>query len=155
VDVPIVFDDEVYARMFVKALMVQLFNHKFDIDDLIVPELIEECHHRAFAITGSPNWSFLYSGEKAEVVRAVVDKVVPVKVMDQKTGAVRIKKGGKQVIARDLFLEHIVNASVPMEFKAFHKVLMEEAGLTNCGASTYLYNLKTEFGLTTPRAVKK
>jgi hypothetical protein len=54
----------------------------------------------------------------------------------------KIKKGGKQVLAAELYALHVTNATTPMTNQEFIAVLMKELGMTKAGSTTYAYNCR-------------
>jgi hypothetical protein len=58
----------------------------------------------------------------------------------------RIKKGGKQLMAAELYRIHVLEAATPVDNQGFIKILMKEAGLTRGGATTYAYDCKKKYG---------
>lgn len=57
----------------------------------------------------------------------------------------KIKKGGKQILAAELYKKHVVEATNPVDNQGFIKILMSELGMTKAGATTYAYNCKKQF----------
>lgn len=69
---------------------------------------------------------------------------IDMKVSVNKDG--KIKKGGKQVLAAELYKKYVKDAAVPLDNQGFISVLVKELGMSKAGATTYNYNLKKEFG---------
>ena len=57
----------------------------------------------------------------------------------------KIKKGGKQILAVELYKKHVVETENPVDNQGFIKILMAELGMTKAGATTYAYNCKKQF----------
>ena len=57
----------------------------------------------------------------------------------------KIKKGGKQILAAELYKKHVVETENPVDNQGFIKILMAELGMTKAGATTYAYNCKKQF----------
>ena len=57
----------------------------------------------------------------------------------------KIKKGGKQILAVELYKKHVVEATNPVDNQGFIAILMKELGMTKAGATTYRYNLAKQF----------
>lgn len=58
----------------------------------------------------------------------------------------KIKKGGKQILAAELYKKHVIDAETPVDNQGFIKILMSELGMTKAGATTYAYNCKKAAG---------
>lgn len=58
----------------------------------------------------------------------------------------KIKKGGKEVLAAELYRIHITEAETPVDNQGFIAILVKELGMTKAGATTYNYNMKKKFG---------
>lgn len=54
----------------------------------------------------------------------------------------KIKRGGKQIMAAELFALHVTNAPVPLTNQQFIAVLMKDLGMSKAGAQTYAYNCR-------------
>lgn len=76
-------------------------------------------------------------------VQVAVAKGVELKVAVKADGS--IKKGGKQVLAVELYKVHVVNAKEPLNNQSFIAILMKELGMTKAGATTYAYNCRKQF----------
>lgn len=57
----------------------------------------------------------------------------------------KIKKGGKQILAVELYKKHVLETETPVDNQGFIKILMTELGMTKAGATTYRYNLAKQF----------
>jgi hypothetical protein len=57
----------------------------------------------------------------------------------------KIKKGGKQILAVELYKKHVVETENPVDNQGFIAILMKELGMTKAGATTYAYNCKKQF----------
>ena len=57
----------------------------------------------------------------------------------------KIKKGGKQILAAELYKKHVIETENPVDNQGFIKILMAELGMTKAGAITYAYNCKKQF----------
>jgi len=66
-----------------------------------------------------------------------------------------IKKGGKQLIAAELYKLHVLNSATPVDNQGMIKILMKELGMSKAGATTYNYDLKKKFGGVIVPKVKK
>lgn len=133
------FEDRLYARLYVKYLIEYLYNNGWKYNKN-VDELVEELHEKATKFVNDPNWSFL----SKEVIESDLD--VKAAVFVPKVGN-KIVRGGKQVLCKELFIEHIIDTTPPISFKELKQIFMKEVGLTDKGSNTYLHNLKSEYGM--------
>lgn len=87
----------------------------------------------------SPRYQFIYASElkPAEETKEIAGVDVAIKTNG------KIKKGGKQVIALQLFKDHVVGEGV--DNKTFVAILMKELDMSNAGATTYAYNSKKAY----------
>lgn len=157
-DVRIPFSDEVTARVFCKYLVQIGYESGYIFDD--IGSIIEECNRRTSKFVGDESWSFLWSKPDIENVKVAIKSVVvagmsAVATKVDAAGKVTIKKGGKNVLCGEMFLKHIVepmkSGGIPMSYKDFHQLIVDELGLTKLGANTYMYNEKTKHGLINAR----
>ncbi|RWZ83508.1 MAG: hypothetical protein EO766_17640 [Hydrotalea sp. AMD] len=150
------FDDELYARISVKKLMVELYYMKFELD-CEVKSLVQKVLAYAQHFCDDPAWSFLKSNEKdiideegnvilkpmQEVRQQVVEGIttkVAIKT-DAVTGKTKIKKGGKRILCLEMYRKHVVDEG--MSNKDFVKLIIEKLDLTQAGANTYAWNCKS------------
>jgi len=136
------FDNDIEARIFTKSLLVNMFKSNFSYGEEVL-ELATEYTNNFIA---NPFWSFLRSVDEVEVSNKVIgDSTVLLKPNG------KIKKGGKQIIAAELFEKHILNQPEPMSNKDFKALLIKELDMTILGASTYLNILRTKNGMVVKR----
>jgi hypothetical protein len=76
-------------------------------------------------------------------VKAVVEGI-DTKVAVKKDGS--IKKGGKQILAAELYKKHVLEATTAATNQEFIKILVKELGMSKAGATTYAYNCKKQLG---------
>lgn len=57
-----------------------------------------------------------------------------------------IKKGGKELLAAELYKKHVLESATPVDNQGFIAILVKELGMTKSGATTYNYNMKKKFG---------
>lgn len=151
-DCEVKFDDNLYARIFAKKLVQLIYRNSFVVEEDI-DELVERMHIETCEFVNDPKWSFLKSVAdedspvKAQTVQIVegIDLKVAVKVNEK--GEQKIKKGGKQVLAAELFKKYVLDAAEAVSNSEFIKILMKELNMTKAGANTYSYNLRKEHGL--------
>lgn len=113
-------------------------------DPLIVLDLAKIYADKYIA---NPNNQFHFA--KVEAVDNSVNKAV-VKGIDTKVAVRRdgkIKKGGKQVLAAELYKKYVLEATKPLDNQGFINKLMKELDMSKAGATTYAYNCKKQLGV--------
>ena len=105
--------------------------------------LIDRAFERVSELFKKHPWSApRVESQTAGPVVAVVEGI-DVKVEVKADG--KIKKGGKQILAAELYKKHVTDAETPVDNQGFIKILMAELGMTKAGATTYRYNLAKQF----------
>ena len=137
------FNDPVYAGVAVKALAVELFSVNFVVDE--PKEFLESAIDYATQFKNDPQWSFLWAQPEDDEMSSKVDdsKVQVVEGLDVKVAVKangKIKKGGKQILALELYKKHVVDATSPLNNQQFISLIMKELDMTKAGATTYAYN---------------
>lgn len=140
-DVDITFDDEVKARITSFAIIDNVLKSNCVVDD--VDELIKVSVKRADAFLSDPlnRWMFASQTSQTTDSSSMVALVDGVDTKVAVTSAGKIKKGGKEILAMDLYKLHVVDAATPLTNKEFVAVLMKELGMSLAGARTYSYNV--------------
>ncbi len=141
------FDDDLYARTCIGYLVKRLFRSGFYVEGTVA-DLVLDVYDDAQLFLDKPEWSFLKAEKDDSDDDRVSYKVIEVKqqVVEGINTAVvvkengKIKKGGKQVLAKDMYQKYVVVEG--MSNKDFVKRLMEELDMTQQGANTYAYNMK-------------
>lgn len=149
-----VFDDEIYARICIKKLVVDLYNNNFEID-ISSKFMLENVVEYADRFVMNPEWSFLKKVdgdgldadgnviERIEVKQLVVEGIdTKVAMKTDSSGNLKIKKGGKKVLAIEMYRKYVVDAIEPMLHSDFIKLMIKELDLTLAGSNTYGWNLK-------------
>lgn len=139
----VTFNDPVYAGVAVKALAVELFSVNFVVDE--PKEFLESALEYATQFKNDPQWSFLWAQPEDDEMSSKVDdsKVQVVEGLDVKVAVKangKIKKGGKQILALELYKKHVVDATSPLNNQQFISLIMKELDMTKAGATTYAYN---------------
>lgn len=138
IDREIDFSNEVEARIFIKKLMVELYEANYIINPIEIDNVVADCWEYTNNFVNNPEWNFLFS-KSEELIEGEVsntfNKVVP-KV---------IKKESKQDTVRRWYKELILDSAIPMLSKEFSKKLMDELGMSQQGSTTYLFNAKKYF----------
>lgn len=138
------FSDPVYAGLAVKALAVELFSVGFEVDE--PAEFLDTATEFATDFKNDPKWAFLWarpeddemSSKQDDSVKVQVVEGIDVKVAVKADG--QIKKGGKQILAMELFKQQVVDSTTPLTNQQFISLLMKELDMTKAGATTYAYN---------------
>lgn len=121
-----------------------------DISD--VDLLLAHAEEKAIAFVNNPANQYHWKAESAESLRLEGDLVTGGQVVQQQAAVLRDdgkpKRGSKQVRARELYLQHVINAETPMSNGDFINLLMRDplTQMSKSGATTYRYNLAKEFG---------
>lgn len=114
--------------------------------DLFEPsDVIAEAEKRSEALVKRMPWLNAQSTPSTTVQtsQVAVANGIDVKVEVKADG--KIKKGGKQILAVELYKKHVVEATNPVDNQGFIAILMKELGMTKAGATTYAYNCKKQF----------
>lgn len=139
--VPVRFDDKVHARIAVKSMIRDVMLYKCSIDNDDVQDIVSDAITYADNYRADPKNSYLWA--KPDEDEDVVQEVQTIAGCEQKV-AVRedgkIKKGGKQILAAELYNTHIKNNPTPMSNKEYIQLLMSTLDMTINGATTYAYN---------------
>lgn len=143
-----------YAVTIAQAAIEATIKQSGMVDD--VDLLMTEARSRAekFINTQSHGWMFAV----AEAVETSTEQVavavgVETKVAVKADGT--IKKGGKEILAAELYKKHVVDGVPPMSNQDFIKILIQQLGMTKSGASTYRYNMAKKFSSKIEAKVKK
>ena len=76
--------------------------------------------------------------ETAAVVEGIETKVAI-------TAEGKIKKGGKQILAVELYKKYVVESDTPLDNQGFVQLLMKELDMSKAGALTYSSNVRKQF----------
>lgn len=131
------FDNKYLAQCTMMYMVETIVKNGCNVDN--ADELVNNSRLKAAKHIDDPrykDWMYVvrqteYDGDTKEIAG------VNVAVKDDGN----VRRGGKQQIAAALFEQHVTNASEPMKRGPFINLLMEQAGMSKAGASTYWYNL--------------
>lgn len=140
------FDDDVFARVAAKAMINEVISAGCIIDDAQL--FVDEAKEYATNFCADPKWSFLWAQPESEASTKVEQTVRVVDDIDIKVAVKadgKIKKGGKQVLAFEMYKQHVVEADVPLSNQEFIALIMDKLDMTKAGATTYAYNAKNKF----------
>lgn len=138
------YDDIQFARFVAMKCGEEAMKLKGQIPD---PEafLVDiEASTKAFLESPKNGWLFVKATAVIPTEQKEVVEGLDVKVAVKKDGS--IKKGGKQVLAAELYKKHVLEAAKPATNQEFIKVLEKELGMSKAGATTYAYNCKKQLG---------
>lgn len=138
---PASYTDLTLARHVAQYVaQIAVAHESFDAEETI---MVAEAH--SAKIIGTMPWAFVKEEAttgQGETKSAIVEGI-DVKVAIKSDG--KIKKGGKQILAAELYKKHVTESETPLSNQDFIKVLMKELGMTKAGATTYRYNLAKQF----------
>jgi hypothetical protein len=115
-------------------------------------EVLANAKARAMKLLTSPEHKWMFAkairttdaGEQQAVVEGVDVKVAVKTAAD---GSVKIKKGGKEVLAEALYAKYVDSLNgAEYNNQAFIAILVKELGMSKAGATTYNYNMKKKHG---------
>lgn len=118
-------------------------NCTFDDADQLKVEAV----NRASALIAKPSNSWMFAQpESTQKQTSEVHTIggVDVAVVVKSDG--KIKKGGKEVIALELYRKHVLDATEPLSNKALVELFMKEMNMSKAGATTYAYNVRKKLG---------
>lgn len=141
-DHDIKFRDDNSARITAFAVLEGVIKRKCVYDD--ASELVKEATSRADQLMKDPVNMWMFA-EAESSVTSPTEKVAVVDGLDAKVEVKAdgsIKKGGKQVLAMELYRKHVIENAAPISQSDFVKILMSDLGMTKAGANTYAYNAK-------------
>lgn len=134
-----------YVVIVAQHIVQTVVNAKGEIKDPLIALDLAKIY--ADKYIANPNNQFHFA--KVETVDTSVNKAV-VKGIDTKVAVRRdgkIKKGGKQVLAAELYKKYVLESSTPLDNQGFIAVVMKELDMSKAGATTYAYNCKKQLGV--------
>jgi hypothetical protein len=142
------FTDKHLARLTALAI-VEAACKADEIDDITVYTAALE---RAKKLREDPTLAFVYveadvntdgttvrHGEELKTMAGT-----DIKVLVKSNG--KIKKGGKQVLAAELYKKHVLEATPAATNQEFIAILVKQLDMSKSGATTYAYNCKKQLG---------
>lgn len=137
------YDDEDVARLTAMAIGDEAFKVNHVIDD--VEAFVDKCEQRARKFRFDDNNAFHFVKPEPEVgATETVIAGIDVKVGVKADG--KIKKGGKEILALELYKVHMLETKNPLTNQGFIAVLVKELGMSKAGATTYAYNCRKKLG---------
>jgi hypothetical protein len=146
-DIKVKFEDVNVARVTASAVIEAVLKANGQVED--VDALYKAALARALKHINTPanHWMYVTEEEEANSIketRAFVDGI-DTKVNVKADGT--IGRGGKQVLAAELFDLHVVNSETPCDNACFVKILITQLGMSKAGARTYAHNLRKEHNM--------
>jgi len=142
--VSVKFIDVIHARIASKHMIkdVLTYNCQLDIDDIqsIVDQAVEYANDFCADQANSYLWSQPDSDVSAPQTTIQVVEGIDMKVAVRDDG--KIKKGGKQLLAAELYNKFVKMTTEPLSNKLFVQLLIDKLDMTKPGATTYAYNLR-------------
>lgn len=127
---------------------VALTNDTFDAEQAIV-----DGENRSKRVREAMPW--VDATEAEQIASTTVKKVEGVETTVKLNAQGKIKKGGKQILANELYTKHVLNATEPMTNKDFIALLMKELEMSKPGATTYAYNARNTLGVVEGQEIKR
>lgn len=139
----VVFTEGNEARLVVMALAEAASNCEGKFEDETAALLRAQTRAAEHMANKANTWMYVKKVHAVPTeVKTVVEGMTAVAVKADGT----IKKGGKQVLAAELYTKHVLNAATPSTNQEFIKILVKELGMSKAGATTYAYNCKKSLG---------
>lgn len=138
------YDNAIFARLVAMAVADNAFKVNHEIAD--VEEFLNQAEARIKKLMDDPNNAFMFVPTVRTVTGAptVTKDIAGVKVAVKDNG--KIKKGGKELAAHELYKKHVLESAKPASNQEFIAVLMKELQMSKAGATTYAYNCKKKLG---------
>lgn len=132
------------AKLTAMAVGDEAFKLKHVIED--ADAFVDACIARATKFIADPANAFHFVKPEAEAVGTTetVIEGIDVKVAVKADG--KIKKGGKEILALELYKKHVLEAKKALTNQEFIAVLVKELAMSKAGATTYAYNCKKKLG---------
>ena len=139
------YADETKARLIAMSVGEEAIKANHVIDN--AEEFLKLCEARveAFVTRAENAWMFSKSDGKQSTdnVVQVIDGI-ETKVAVKSNG--KIKKGGKELLAHELYKKHVLEAEKPLSNQEFITVLMKQLDMSKAGATTYAWSCKKKLG---------
>jgi hypothetical protein len=141
---PVKFDEPVYAGLVCKHIVKFVIDNECVVDIDSVDEILENAQVYATAYCNDPANSYMWAelDEKIESNAGHVQVATGIETKVAVKADGKIKKGGKQILAAEMYQKFVVDAEVPLTNQGFIKLLMDELDMSKAGATTYSYNCK-------------
>lgn len=139
------FDEPIYAGLVCKYVVKYVVEQECILDPDTIWLIKHEAAEYATAYCDNPNNSYMWAKVDEDVIdnksgHIQVATGIDTKVAVKSNG--KIKKGGKAILAADMYQKFVVDAEVPLTNQGFIALLMNELDMGKAGATTYAYNQK-------------
>jgi hypothetical protein len=139
------FSEPIYAGLVCKYVVKYVVDHHCIIDPDTIWLLQQEANEYATAYCENPNNSYMWAKVDEDAIdnksgHIQVATGIDTKVAVKSNG--KIKKGGKAILAADMYQKFVVDSEVPLTNQGFIALLMKELDMGKAGATTYAYNQK-------------
>lgn len=137
------FVSQDHAIMTVQYIVDEAVKHNGDVEDADI--VLQGALRKAEALMNRPDMQWMHARsriEERDEPQEQVSEMIDTKVAVKADGS--IKKGGRQVLAAELYKKFVVEAEVKPTNAWFKELLVKELGMTSAGASTYAYNMDAE-----------
>lgn len=143
--VMVTFDDPTKARITAQIVVESVLKERGILDNQ--EELVHQAVDRATRFREDPSHAWFYAAEVAQAKVENVQQVVEgVELKVAVTSEGKIKKGGKQVLAAELYKLHVLEADTALSNQEFIALLMKELQMSKAGATTYAYTVRKQLG---------
>lgn len=142
-NIPVPFKDPVHARTAAKHMVRDIITCNCQLDEEDIADIIEAAIEYADQFCADSTNSYLWAQPdetKVDIPTIQLIEGIDVKVAIREDG--KIKKGGKQVLAAELYDKFIKLAIEPLSNQLFIQLLIDKLDMTKQGATTYAYNLR-------------
>lgn len=133
------FTDKFLATMTAQACAEAMVRAGDTFDPLLAIIAAED---RASKFRNNPKNRFLFEQDSGTVTSFTVTKEVSGINIEVKANG-KIKKGGKNIAADALYLQHVINGG--MSFSDYKKELINQLDMSAPGASTYAQNARSKY----------
>lgn len=140
IEVNVKFTDNNQARLMAFAVLENLLKNNCEYAD--AAEVMKAATSRTDKLMADPA-NFYWFAKPEVVAGAETEQVAVVDGLDTKVTVKAdgsIKKGGKQILAYQMYLKHVIESPTPISNSQFKELLISDLGMTKAGASTYAYN---------------
>jgi hypothetical protein len=146
--VQIKFDDVVFARIAAKHMVKDVVISGCVIDPDDVDMIVEQALEYATTFCADAANSYLWSkpDDEGSLVPQQVTAIEGIELQVAVNDNGKIKKGGKALLAAELFQTYVLDAEVPLTNIELVAMLMEKLDMTKAGATTYGYNCRKNNG---------
>lgn len=139
------YDDATRARLIAMSIGDEAFKVNHQIAD--AEEFVKLCEARVDAFMTRVENAWMFAKDKATAAEQNTVQVIDgieMKVAVKANG--KIKKGGKEILAHELYKKHVLEATTALTNQEFIAVLMKQLDMSKAGATTYAWSCKKKLG---------